>query len=301
MNVRKVKILIAFLCVYLCWGSTFLAIRFAIETLPLFLTAAVRFLTAGALMYFFMRVVKKQPRPQPAHWRSAWIIGGLLLFCGNGGVTWAERCVPSGLAALMIATVPLMMILLEWLWYKGPRPSAGVLAGIGLGFTGVWFLLAPDLTPSSSFRICLDGALALLFAAFTWSVGSVYSQRAALPASPFMATGMEMLCGGVLLLALSIGRGELGAIHWEAASLKSILAVVYLIVAGSLIGFTSYIWLLKNVGVARASTYAFVNPVVAIFLGSMLAGELLGPQILIAGGLVLSAVIFISVFHKKTA
>ncbi len=296
----KTKVIIAFAAVYLIWGSTYLAIRFTIETLPPLLTAGLRFSLAGAVLYFFARLIKKEPVPSVVHWRSALITGGLLLLGGNGNVVMAQRTVPSGVASLMIATTPLWMVLLQWALGWGKKPSFGVLFGIALGFCGVWFLLAPDLVHLSSRAIPLGGALMLLTAAMLWSIGSLYSRKAPVPSSPWLSTGMQMIAGGSLLFVAGLLRGEAGMIHPEHFSFRSITAFFYLLFVGSLIGFTAYIWLLNNVGVARTSTYAFVNPVVAVFLGWAFAGETLNPQTGLAAIFIILAVVTITLNQKES-
>jgi drug/metabolite transporter (DMT)-like permease len=287
----KARLITAFAAVYLIWGSTYLAIRFVIETLPPFLSAGLRFFLAGLILYAFARFKNGEPVAQKKHWGPAFISGSLLLLGGNGGVVWAERYVPSGLAALFIAIVPLWMVLLEWGWYKTKRPSFGVFVGIGIGFFGVWLLMAPDFLHRGVYSINLGGALLLLFASLSWSIGSVYSRNAGLPKSPFLSTAMQMIGGGVSLLLVGILQGEYAHFHVANFSGKSIVALLYLVIFGSFIAFTAYLWLLKNVGVARTSTYAFVNPVVAIFLGWSFAGEKLDAQTAIAALFVLVAVI----------
>jgi len=299
MNVQRSRIIIAFAALYLIWGSTYLAIRFAIESLPLFLMAGIRFLTAGVILYAFARYKNKSPRPNSRQWISALIIGGLLLCGGNGSVVWAEQFVPSGLAALFIATTPLWMVLLEWLWHRGCRPSAGVFAGIFVGFSGVWLLMAPNALHPDAHPIHLGGAAMLLLAALLWSIGSIYSKKAPLPRSPLMATGMEMIAGGGLLIVLGILQGECSRFHPADFTAKSVLAFVYIIFFGSIVGFTAYIWLLKAVGAAKASTYAFVNPLVAVFLGWALGGEAITGQAVFAALIIVAAVVVITVYHKE--
>jgi len=292
------RVIVAFAAVYLIWGSTYLAIRFTIETLPMFLSAGFRFLLAGAALYAFARFKKNEKAPDKKHWGPAFISGGFLLFGGNGCVVWAEKYVPSGLAALFIALVPLWMVLFEWWWHKTQRPSIGVFFGIGLGFFGVWLLMAPDFLHLGSHSIHLGGALLLLIASLSWSIGSVYSRKANLPKSPFLSTAMQMIGGGVLLILMGLLQGEWGQCHLMNFSVKSLGALLYLVIFGSILAFTAYLWLLKNVGVSLTSTYAFVNPVVAIFLGWAFAGEKLDAQTAIAAFFVLVAVIVITVYHK---
>lgn len=286
------KLVAAFAAVYLVWGSTYLAIRFAIETLPPFLMAGARFLAAGGVLYAVMRA-RGEPRPSPVHWRSAAVVGGLLLFLGNGGVVWAEQTVPSGVAALLVATLPLWMVLLEWARPGGERPTGRVVAGLVVGFAGLVLLVGPSELVGGQ-RVDPVGAGVVLFAALAWAAGSIYSRSAPLPSSPFLATGMEMLAGGALLVAAGAVTGELGALDPAGVSARSALALAYLVVFGSLVGFTAYIWLLRVSTPSRVSTYAYVNPVVAVLLGWALAGEPLSARVLGAAAVIIAAVVLIT-------
>jgi drug/metabolite transporter (DMT)-like permease len=292
------RVFIAFAAVYLIWGSTYLAIRFSIETLPPLLSSGLRFFLAGCILYTVARFKQQEPRPEKIHWKSAVIIGACLILGGNGNVVLAERFVSSSMAALVVATTPLWMVLLQWLGYKQQRPSVGVFIGLAIGFLGVGLLMIPP-AGLHEHAVHVGGAALLIVAAISWAFGSVYSRQAPLPPSPMLATGMQMLSGGALLFLLGFLRGEALLIHWAAFSLKSILAFFYLLGAGSLIGFRAYIWLLKHVGIAKTSTYAFVNPVVAVFLGCMLAGEQLSAQMMIAACLVITAVVVITLHHNE--
>jgi len=295
----KLKLIAAFTGIYVVWGSTYLAIRFVVETLPPLLSAGLRFVIAGAILYAFVRIKKKVPPPRKAHWRSAFIIGGFLLLGGNGNVVLAERYVPSGLAALFLATTPLWMVVLDWLWFRAKRPSWEMWAGVGLGFIGVGFLIAPDLTGMNAHHVHPWGAAGLLAAALLWTIGSLYARKADLPSSGLMATAMEMVGGGILMVLAGVLLGEITLVNPQAFSVKSVIAFFYLIFFGSLWGFTSYIWLLEHVGAVRASTNAFVNPVVAVFLGWALAGEKLNPQTLVAVVCVVAAVMIITFSQAK--
>ena len=286
------RIVIAFAAVYLIWGSTYLAIRIAIETIPPFLMGGIRFLIAGGVLYVTMRW-RGVPAPTRTHWRSALIVGGFLLFGGNGGVIVAEQLVPSGLAALVIATVPLWMTLLNWKWGDRARPNIGVALGLGLGVVGIGLIAAPSASADGS-AINPTGALILISAALMWSIGSLYSRRAHLPSDALLATSMEMLAGGALMLVAGLLIGQIGQVRLDHVALRSLAALGYLVVFGSLIGFTAYVWLLRVSIPARVSTYAFVNPVVAVFLGWMFAGETLSARELIAAGLIILAVVLIT-------
>ena len=286
----RLRIVLAFAAVYVIWGSTYLAIRVAIETLPPHTMAGARFALAGILLYAWARR-RGAPRPDAGHWVQATIVGGFLLLGGNGGVVWAEQRVPSGMAALLIATVPLWMVLLEW-WRGGARPSRGVALGLGLGIAGVG-LLVSSRGMASGQRVDPLGATVLILAALSWAFGSLYSRGARLPKSPLLATAMEMLMGGVLLLAAGPLRGEWAHFDAHLVSTPSLVALAYLLCFGSLLGFTAYIWLLHHTTAARAATYAFVNPLVAVILGWALAGEALEARTLLAAGIIVGAVCII--------
>lgn len=288
---HRERLIIAFAAVYLIWGSTYLAIRFAIETLPPLLMAGIRFMIAGAILYSWTRP-SEASRPAPHHWRHATVIGGLLLLGGNGGVVWAEQRVPSGLTALLIATVPFWMVLLDWVRRDGVRPTGRVVLGLFLGFAGAGLLVGPGEFAGSG-RVDLMGAGVLMLASLSWATGSLYSRRARLPESPLLTTAMEMLAGGVLLMVLGLLTGEGARLNLEGLSLRSLLSLSYLIVFGSLVGFTAYIWLLRHTTPTRASTYAYVNPVVAVILGWAVANEPLTPRTLVAAAVIVPAVALI--------
>lgn len=293
----QLKVGAAFAAVYLIWGSTYLAIRFAIETMPPLFMAGVRYLIAGAVLYAWMRL-RGTPPAARYHWVSAAIVGGLLLLGGNGGVVWAEQRVPSGLTALMITTVPLWMALLSWFRPNGLRPSRVVAVGLLVGFAGVALLVGPGELAGGS-HIDLLGATVLILAALSWAAGSLYSRHARFPHSALLATAMEMLAGGALLLLAGSVAGEWARLDLEAVSLKSTLAFIYLIVFGSLVGFSAYIWLLRVTTPARVSTYAYVNPVVAVFLGWALAGEPLTPRTGIAAAIIIGAVVLLTTYGRR--
>src|SRR5688500_4985453 len=287
---ERTRLLAAFAAVYVIWGSTYLAILYAIETLPPFLMAGARFLVAGAVLYGWARL-RGVPRPRGLHWRSAAIVGALLLLGGNGGVVWAGQRVPSGLAALLVATVPVWMVSLEWL-RGGTRPTRGVVAGLLLGMAGLAMLIGPGEFAGGRGADTL-GAIVLVIASLSWATGSIYSRGAPLPKSPLLTTGMEMLAGGVLLAILGLATGELGRLDVGAATAKSWLSLLYLILFGSLVGFTAYIWLLKVSTPAKVSTYAYVNPVVAVMLGWLFASEPLSLRMLLAAAVIIAGVALI--------
>ncbi len=288
----KGRIVLAFAAVYLIWGSTYLAIRFAIETMPPYPMGGLRFLIAGALLYGVLRL-RGTPRPTRVEWKATAIVGALLLFGGNGSVILAEKLVPSGLAAVIIAMVPIWMVLLNWRWGDRVRPNLRVAAGLLLGVFGLILLSAPDASTGSD-GINPLGVAILVVASLSWSIGSLYSRRAAMPANPLMSTAMEMLAGGVLMMLAGVVTGQTGQMRFEDLSALSLAALAYLVIFGSLVGFTAYVWLLKVSTPARVSTYAFVNPVVAVFLGWALAGEPLTPRVLLVAATIVIAVILIT-------
>ena len=287
----RAEVVLAFAAVYVLWGSTYLAIRIGVETIPPFLMAGLRHLTAGVLLYAWMRHVRGTPRPEPRNWRSAALVGGLLLLGGNGLVTWAEQRVPSGLAALIVASVPLWMTALD-AGLRRERPHGVVLAGLAMGLAGIAFLAAPGRFAGGG-HVDPLGAAALLGASLFWATGSLVSRRVALPSATFLATAMEMIAGGVILLGVAGATGELGAFSPAAVSARSLLALGYLIVAGSLVGFSAYVFLLGATTPARVSTYAYVNPIVAVLLGWLVAGESVTPRTLVAAAVIVAAVALI--------
>ena len=287
--------ILAFLAIYIIWGSTYLAIRFGVETLPPFLMAGIRFVLAGSVLFLWERR-RGTPVPTLVQWRSAAIVGGLLLVVGNGGVTWAEQAIPSGVTALLISTSPFWFVVLEWILFRGIRPTGRIVTGLTIGLCGVLLLIGPDrILTGGGFP--LSGIIVLLIATMSWAGGSLYSRRALMPASPFMATAAEMLTGGGLLLLLSTILGEPFSVDPAAVSLSSILALAYLFVFGSLVAFTAYVWLLRETTPARVSTYAYVNPVIAVVLGWTLGGEELTGRMIIAALIIVVGVVLI-VTHK---
>jgi drug/metabolite transporter (DMT)-like permease len=292
---------LALATVYVIWGSTYLAIAIAIESMPPFWMAGVRFVVAGALLYGFSRW-RGAPRPTLPHWRSAALIGGLLLLGGNGGVVWAEQRVSSGIAALLVSMVPLWMVLFRWMQPGGERPTKQVWAGVTLGFIGLMLLVRPgsDGSGAGVDKIDLLGVAALVLACISWAWGSIYSRRVPLPDSPFLVTGMEMLCGGALLLLFGAFAGEASRLDLAAVSSRSALALLYLITFGALAGFTAYIWLLKVANPVLVSTYAYVNPIVAVFLGWLILGEPITAKTLIAAAVIVAGVVLITLAQGRS-
>ena len=294
----KTKIWIALLAVYIVWGSTYLAIRFTVETIPPFLSAAIRFLVSGAILIFWRRTAG-DAMPTARQWRSTAIVGILLLLGGNGLVSFAEQRIASGIAALIIGTVPLWLVLIEAIRPGGVRPTPLAVLGLLIGFGGIYLLVGPEDLHLASFQFDVLGIGTLLLAAFLWSLGSIYSRSADIPASSLMATGAEMLTGGVVILAFSGLIGEWKGFDFAAASTNSWIGLAYLITFGSMVGFVSYIWLLKNAPVSLVATYAYVNPLVAVFLGAWLANETLNARILIAALIIIGSVVLINQTKRK--
>lgn len=288
---KRLTIILAFAAIYLIWGSTYLGILFAIQSIPPFLMAGSRFFISGVIMYAIARL-SGAPRPKSITWRSALIIGGCLLLCGNGGVSMAEQWVPTGLASLLVATVPIYMALLGWLWGKAPRPIPIAWLGLLGGFIGVGVLVAPALTnlsSASSNHLAL-GMCILLFGSLIWSVGSLYSRTAVSSPSLIMAAGQQMICGGGLLFIVGLLVGEPARFDFAKVSALSMWAFVYLVVIGALIGYTAYFWLLRHCDPAKVATYAYVNPVVAVLLGTLFAHEPLSLRTVLGAALIIGSV-----------
>ncbi len=287
----KTLLLLSFAAVYLVWGSTYFAIRVGIESFPPFLLAGFRHLTMGVLLFPFA-LARTRQWPSFANWRTAGISGFLLLFVGNGGVSWAEQTVPSGIAALLVATVSLWLVVAEWLRPGGTRPVARVVVGILIGFGGMLLLVGPTSWGGGQ-PVNLAGAGVLVFASLAWACGSLYGKHGEMPASPVMGVALQCLVGGVTLLLAGWFLGEFRVLHFAAISWRSWLAISYLIVFGSGIGFSAYIYVLHHSTPARVGTYAFVNPMVALLLGWLFAGETLAPRTFLAAAIILTSVILV--------
>lgn len=290
-SARAGMVLASFAAVYILWGSTYLAIRIGIESFPPLLLAGLRHLSLGVIFYPFFRRSTGE-RPTIAQWRTTFITGVILLALGNGTVSWAEKFVPSGIAALLVATVSLWMVLIDWLRPGGHRPSPRVIAGSLLGFVGLALLVGPQRIGNSE-RVNPLGAFALIAASFAWALGSIYSRHHPLPRSPLLGVGMQTLSGGAVLCLAAATTGELRHFHFANVTLRSWLALLYLVIFGSALGFSAYVYILKHSTAYRVATYAFVNPVVALVLGWFLAAEPLTLRTLLASGIILTAVILV--------
>ena len=289
----KTKLWTALIALYIVWGSTYLAIRFAVETLPPFLHASLRFLVSGAILFIWRRSAG-DPMPTRSNWKATAIVGTFLLLGGNGLVGLAEKSVPSGIAALLITTSPFWLVLFESLRSGGNKPTLLSIVGLLIGFSGVFLLVGPAEIMGTGHSFDKFGITLLLIAPVLWSLGSIYARGADMPRSTLMSTGMQMLVGSLALFVVSVATGELHGFSFGQVSTRSWLGLLYLITFGSLVGFVSYGWLLQNAPVSLFSTYAYVNPVVAVFLGWLLANEELNARILVASAIIIGSVFLIN-------
>ncbi|MDB4891991.1 MAG: protein of unknown function transrane [Gemmatimonadetes bacterium] len=294
----RARLIAAFAAVYIIWGSTYLAIRFAVETLPPLLMAGARFLVAGLILLLWARVRKPDLKPTKIDWKTGLISGALLLLGGNGGVVWAEQRVPSGIAALLVAVVPLWMVLLDWWRPRGQRPPILVFAGLGLGLVGLSLLVGPDAL-SGHGEISISGAIVLVLASLAWAAGSLYTKHAPRASSGLNAAGTQMIAGGLLLVIAAVLAGEPSHMDLEHASTRSLLGFLYLLTFGSLVGFTAYVYLLAHTTAAKAATYAYVNPVVAVALGWAFASEPVTSMTLLAAVVILAGVAIITAARDR--
>jgi drug/metabolite transporter (DMT)-like permease len=292
----RTLVIAAFAAIYLIWGSTYLGIRIAIETMPPFLLGAGRFLLAGGALYAYLRW-RGLSTPTWIHWSNACVVGGLLLGLGNGGVNWAEQKVPSSVVALIIAVTPLWFALLDWWRPEGQRPKVQTMIGIVIGFAGMLLLIGPQFGAHTDMDPVRLGGVVI--ASIAWASGSIYARYTPKPESPLMAVALQMLAGGAVLAFIGVARGESEAFSLARVSTRSLVAFFYLTIVGSLIGFTAYSWLLKVSTPAKVSTYAYVNPVIAVFLGWAFAGERLTPRMLAAAGIIVLGVAIISNFGLR--
>ena len=293
----KSKIWLALLALYIVWGSTYLGIKVAIETIPPFFHGSIRFLISGIILVVWQKSAG-QSMPTRRQWISAAIIGTLLLLGGNGLVSWAEQFIPSGIAALIIGSMPMFLVVAEALRPKGVKPTWRAIVGLLIGFAGIFILVGPAEISGSTTKLNPFGVIALLGACVTWASGSIYSKTADLPKSSLMNTGAQMLMGSVSLMIASLLTGELNGWDITAVSSRSIYGLSYLILIGSLVGFASYGWLLQNAPISLVATYAYVNPIVAVFLGNWIGNEPLEPRIWIAAAIIIGSVIFINTGSK---
>ena len=293
----KTKLWCALIALYVIWGSTYLAIRFAVETIPPFLHSSVRFFISGAILFFWRRTAG-DPKPTKGNWKAAAIVGTFLLVGGNGLVSVAEQHIQSGIAALIVSTAPFWLVLFESFRSGGKKPNWQSILGLIIGFGGVFLLVGPANITGTQQHFNTTSVILLIIAPILWSLGSIYANGANMPKSTLMSSGMQMLTGAVSLLIASVATGELSGFNIADVSMRSWWGLLYLITFGSLIGFVSYGWLLHNAPISLVSTYAYVNPVVAVFLGWLLAGELLNARIAVASSIIIGSVIFINYARK---
>ena len=290
----KAKVWLALIAVYIVWGSTYLAIQFVVDSMPPFLSSGIRFLISGLILFAWRRM-KGDPPPNRQQWKAAAIIGLFLLLGGNGLLMWAEQYIPSGIASLFIATTPLWMVLIDSLRPGGKSPGKLTWFGVLLGFSGIILMVAPWQNGLSETSILNPlGIGALFIAALSWSIGSLYSRNASLPTSPLMYTGMEMLIGCLGLFTMSGLVGEWKHLDFTAIQPHSVWGLIYLIIFGSLVGFTSFTWLMRNAPTPLVATYAYVNPLVAIILGVIFAKETLDGHVMISAAIIIGSVILIN-------
>lgn len=294
----RLSLILAFAAVYIVWGSTYLAIKIALESFPTFVLAGVRFILAGLLLLAISYPSYRQPITW-RQWRSAFVIGGLLFLIANAGVVWAETRISSGLAALIVSSVPFWMVVVDWVRPQGKRPSWPVVAGLVMGFLGIILLIGPDQLLTGGDAIDTVAILVLVSGSLAWAIGSIYSREADLPSSPMVGTAMEMLAGGILLSIASVVSGDLAKFDLGAVQLDATLALIYLFTMGSLVGFTSYVYLLRNTTAARAGTYAYVNPLVALVLGWAFADESINLRTLLAAVVILGSVFMITIYRQR--
>lgn len=301
----RTALIAGFAAIYLIWGSTYLGIRIAVETMPPFLMAGVRFLVAGGMVAGFIAFTRGL-RATRAQWRDNAIIGGFLCLGGNGLVSWAEEKVPSGIATLIISAGPVFIVLMDWAVHaffkdgrRGTKPTPLTFVGLALGFVGLAILVGPSVLAGGIGRLDPARVLGLLGATLFWGVGMICMRYAHQPAEPFTASGIQMLCGSGWLLLTSLATGELARFDPAAVTSRSVIAWSYLVVFGSLIGFSTFTWLMKHSTPAKVSTYAYVNPVVAVFLGWLVLHEPVSPRIFVAAGIIIAGVAIITVSKSR--
>ena len=294
----RAALILAFAAIYLIWGSTYLGIRIAIESMPPFLMAAARFTIAGAILFAVIKL-RGGPWPTRHQWAANAVIGTLLLLGGNGLVVWAELSIPSGITALLVGIGPLFIVLTEWMWPGGTRPSIITMAALLLGFAGVTWLAAPWESNAAG-GLQLRGVIAVLGACVFWAIGAIYSRHAKHGAEPFLASALQMLGGGAALAVVALLHGDFGQLDLAAITSRTWSAFVYLITVGSLVGFSTFVWLMKHSTPARVATYAYVNPIVAVLLGWLILDEPITPRSLVASAIIIAAVVIVTTEKSRT-
>ena len=295
----RTALILAFTAIYLIWGSTYLGIRIAVGSMPPFAMAAARFLIAGGLLFTYLKL-RGAPWPTAFQWRVNAVIGTFLLLGGNGLVVYAEQVIPSGITALLIGVGPLFIVLTEWAWPGGSRPTAVTMGALLLGFVGVAWLAAPWENTAHG-GLNPTGVVAILAACLFWGIGSIYSRHARHGADPMLASAMQMFGGGAALTVVALLHGEFAQINLAGVTPRAWTAFLYLIAIGSLVGFSTFVWLMKHSTPARVSTYAYVNPIVAVFLGWALLGEPINSRTIVASVIIVTAVAIITVQKNPPA
>jgi drug/metabolite transporter (DMT)-like permease len=292
----KLSIILAFLAIYIIWGSTYLAIKYAVVTMPPLLMSGIRYFMAGLVVYLFAKATGA-PKPTMLQWKNTTIIGAFLFLVGNGAVSTAETLIPSGIAALIVCSVPIWFALWGWLIFKKGKPSTLTILGIITGFIGILVLVGPGSFLKTGLEINPTGVIIITLGSIGWSFGSLYATKANLPSSNLATTGMQMLTGGFLLLIAALIKGEVNDFHFTAVSRESYIALGYLIIFGSMVAFSAYSWLIKVSTPSLVSTYAYVNPVVAVFLGWLFRGEKIDQFTIIGSVIIIGALVLIT--YKK--
>ena len=296
----RAALVTAFAVIYLVWGSTYLAIRVAVESIPPFVMAGTRFVLAGAMMLAYLRL-RRMPWPTARQWRDHAITGCFLLLGGNGLVAWAEQTIPSGITALIIGVTPLFMVLVAWAWPGGRRPGAITFGALVIGLAGVAWLVAPWSNPPSGGGLSLAGVGALLAACSLWSIGSIHARHVQSGSDPMMGAALQMLTGGAMQLVAAFVLGEFSGFHPASVHPAAWGEFGYLVLIGSLVGFSTCVWLLRHSTPALVSTYAWVNPVVAVWLGWLIQGEPISARTVSAAAVIVVAVTIITAQRAKTA
>jgi drug/metabolite transporter (DMT)-like permease len=285
---ERVKIAIAFAAIYLIWGSTFLATRYAVKTIPPFFVSGTRFFLAGVVLFLFARSRNREPLT-PRMWASATAMGALFFLICHGGLSWAARHIPSGISALLMASISMWTAIIEIAARSRTRPGPRIMISLLVGFVGLALLIVrPELLAGS--HVGSVGAIVVLTGAFSWALGTVFTKKVPLPSSPVLSSGMQMMCGGALLLIAAFLSGQ--AQGWSPLNIsqQGVIAMTYLTLIGSLVGFTCYVWLLNHCPPTQVATYAYVNPIIALILGFAIAGEHITERSLIASLIVVGSV-----------
>lgn len=291
MKPHNLKSLFAFGAIYIIWGSTYLAIRYAVESIPPFMMIGIRSLSAGIILYFISRFKSKE-KIKRENILPLFTIGAMFFLFGHGLLAWAQQFVPSGMSAVLVASEPLWVIGIEWLFLRDTRVKSRGIFGLVLGFGGIVYLISATTGVSTSNNDFLGSAF-IVAGALSWGGGAVYSRVAKIPRSPMLSSGLELIFGGVLVLIASFILGEPAQFQLNQVTLKSLFGLLYLIVFGSVIAFSAYVWLLGHTSVTRISTHTYVNPVVAVFLGWLIANEQITTALLIATVIIIISVYFV--------